>query len=56
MHPSHLHALPRPPRLQCTSIARPGGSNVFVRVGAYNPLTDEALREVRLAAPLAAWW
>ncbi|PSC68899.1 transmembrane protease serine 9-like [Micractinium conductrix] len=28
----------------CVVLARPGAKNVFVRIGAYNPLTDEATK------------
>jgi hypothetical protein len=28
----------------CMALARKNGDNIFMRVGAYNPLTDEALR------------
>lgn len=31
----------------CTALAKEGGKNVYVRIGAFNPLTDEAFREVR---------
>lgn len=36
---------------QCVSLVRKDFSNVFVRVGAYNALTDEALRPVS-----TGWW
>lgn len=39
---------PHPASLpQCVALVRKGNSNAFVRVGAYNALTDEALRPVR---------
>lgn len=38
---------PHPTAAHCTALAQKGNGNVFVRVGAYNPLTDEALRKVR---------
>lgn len=42
--PNQPTQLPFPP--QCVSLVRKDFSNVFVRVGAYNALTDEALRPV----------
>lgn len=32
------------PPVQCVSLAKDGGSNVFLRVGAFNPLVDEATK------------
>ncbi len=43
----------RPTLPQCVSLVRKGYSNVFVRVGAYNALTDDALRPVSAAVGAA---
>lgn len=34
----------------CTALAKDGGRNLYVRIGAFNALTDEAYREVRRRA------